>query len=991
MQPRKELISFARIQSGNSKKAMGKPIYFMRMMQKLFMFLFCFLTISTNAQIIKGNIEDLQSGVPMVGVSVVIKGTTVGAVTDFDGNFQFTSNAPLPVTIVASYIGFLPKELIVSDYAKPISIKLEPNEVALKSFEVSDIRISEKQKESPLTVESMDIIAIKQTSAANFYEGLGQLKGVDLTSASIGFKVINTRGFNSTSPVRSLQIIDGVDNQAPGLNFSLGNFLGASELDVQKVDLVVGASSAFYGPNAFNGVISMNTKSPFIHQGLSVSLKTGERDLFEGAIRYAKAFKNKKGEDKFAIKTNLFYMRANDWVADNLDATPQSLTPKENPGGYDAVNTYGDEPDRGNYADIKLSPGLGRFNRTGYQEKDIVDYNTKNLKAAMSFHYKVKPDVELIYASNFGNGTTVYQGDNRYSLKDILFFQNRVEIRKENKFFIRAYATNENAGKSYDAVFTALLLQDSAKSDYFWSQDYRNYWNLNIDKKVRALEGFPVQPKFPGFDSLALALYLDSIAMFNANLPIFVANNGDTLAYFHDATRAYADGVGNPVFGNRAFFQPGTPEFEAAKNSITSRTSFTEGGSRFYDRSALYHIQGEYKFTPQIFDITVGANYRMYRPDSKGTIFSDTTYIVRDTVYDPQTGKIRQTSKEIKRRRITNQEFGVYAGIERKFFEDALKINLTARMDKNQNFNYIFSPAASMVYTFLTNYTLRASFSSAIRNPTLTDQYLYYNVGRAILLGNIDGIDSLITIPSLFNYLDAEMPNKDLLDYFDVKPIRPEEVKSIEVGGRAIILKNLFVDASYYYSFYKYFIGYKVGARVAFDKQTQKVLPNQTQVYRVAANSEDQVTTQGFSIGATYFFKNVYSIGGNYSWNVLNQKDSIDPIIPAFNTPKNKYNITFSGRDIETSIFGKKIRHWGYSVNYKWIQGFTYEGSPQFTGYVPSYDMLDVQVNYTIPKIYTTIKLGASNVLNNQRFQVYGGPKVGRLTYLSLLFDLGNI
>ncbi len=970
---------------------MGTKI-FHSFFKKAFILLFLLGYSTAMAQAIKGTVKDTKSGEVLIGVSVVIKGTTTGAITDFDGNFQFTSTANPPFILLVSYIGYNPKEITVSDVTKNIVIKIDPSEVQLKSFEVSDIRISEKQKESALTVESMDIIAIKQTSAANFYEGLGQLKGVDLTSASIGFKIINTRGFNSTSPVRSLQIIDGVDNQAPGLNFSLGNFLGCGELDVQKVDLVVGASSAFYGPNAFNGVIAMTTKSPFIHQGLSVSIKTGERDLLDGAIRFAKAFKNKKGEEKFALKANLTYMRANDWVADNLDATPQSLTPKENPGGYDAVNRYGDEPDRANYADIKSTPGLGRFNRSGYMEKDIVDYNTKNLKAALAFHYKIKPDVELIYASNFGNGTTVYQGDNRYSLKDILFFQNRIEIKKENKFFLRAYATNEDAGKSFDAVFTALLLQDSAKTDYFWSQDYRNYWNVNVDKKIRSLEGFPTYPKFPfSFDSLLLVYYLDSISNYNSALPGFVENNNDTLSYFHNQTRNFADGIGNPVFGNRPYFQPGTPEFENARNSITSRTSFTEGGSRFYDKSALYHIQGEYKFTPTIFDITLGGNYRIYRPDSKGTIFSDTTYIVRDTVYDEVTNKIRSTTKEIKRRRITNQEFGLYTGIEKKFFEEALKLNVTLRMDKNQNFNYVFSPAASLVYTFYKNYTLRASFSSAIRNPTLTDQYLYYNVGRAILLGNINGIDSLVTIPSLFNYLDATLANKKLLNYFDVKPIRPEQVKSIEFGGRAIVLKNLFVDASYYYSFYKYFIGYKIGAIVGFDKQTQQVLASETQVYRIATNSESVVTTQGFSIGATYFFKKFYSFGGNYSWNILNQNDSIDPIIPAFNTPKNKYNITFSGRDIEANLFGLHLRNWGYSINYKWIQGFVYEGSPQFTGNVPSYDMLDFQVNYKITKIYTTIKVGASNVLNNKRFQVYGGPRVGRLTYISLLFDLGNL
>ena len=132
---------------------------------------------------------------------------------------------------------------IVVESNKRVSVSLEEDAVVITGVEVTGSRISDKQKESPLTVEAMDLIAIKETPAADFYDGLGSLKGVDLTAASLGFKVVNTRGFNSTSPVRSLQIIDGVDNQAPGLNFSLGNFLGTSELDVNKVELVVGASS----------------------------------------------------------------------------------------------------------------------------------------------------------------------------------------------------------------------------------------------------------------------------------------------------------------------------------------------------------------------------------------------------------------------------------------------------------------------------------------------------------------------------------------------------------------------------------------------------------------------------------------------------------------------------------------------------------------------------------------------------------------------------
>ena len=174
--------------------------------------------------------------------------------------------------------------------------------------------------------------------------------------------------------------------------------------------------------------------------------------LNEYAVRYAKAFQNDKGEDKFAFKVNFSYLSADDWVADNSNSVEGLDTDIFNPGGYDAVNRYGNENlssqvnNATDPAAIINTPGLGRWHRTGYWEQDIVDYDTKNLKASAAFHYLFNPDLEMIFASNFGTGTTVYQGDNRFSLKDILFFQNRLELRKKDDFFIRAYATNEDAG-----------------------------------------------------------------------------------------------------------------------------------------------------------------------------------------------------------------------------------------------------------------------------------------------------------------------------------------------------------------------------------------------------------------------------------------------------------------------------------------------------------------------------------------------------------------
>jgi outer membrane receptor protein involved in Fe transport len=937
------------------QKIVGKKTNFLSVV-------FCIVAVfvlhpaDTQAQkVLRGRVLDATDGSGIIGANILLKGTTTGTTTDFDGDFELKI-PELPATIVISSLGYESVEQRITDVAKKMTVKLGTAKVELSEVTVLGSRISEKQKESPLTVESLDVIAIKETPAANFYEGLGALKGVDVTAASLGFRIINTRGFNSTSPVRSLQIIDGVDNQAPGLNFSLGNFVGASELDVENVEIIVGASSAQYGPNAFNGVVSMNTKDPFLFQGVSAMAKVGERNLRETAVRYAKAFKlGKVDYDNLAVKLNFFYMQADDWEADNMDPTEQSTVGRNNPGGYDAVNRYGDENilprenDRTALSQQFSRPGLGVFHRTGYEERDIVDYNTNNLKAAGAIHYKLKENITLKYGYNFGTGTTVYQGDNRYSLKDLVFQQHKVELKGE-KFFVRAYNTAEDAGNSYDAVFTAFLLQGNAKTNNRWTQDYENFWIQQIRPRVRALPGYP-PASFPfNFDQHNTVL-----SQFN-----------DSLMLWHSLARSVADQQG--LFGNFGRLEPGTEAFQDEFNRITSRT-FTDSGSRFFDKSALSHVHGEYLFTPEFLDIKIGGNYRQYRPNSRGTIFADTG------------GRV-----------ITNWEYGVYTQLEKKLFARRLKLTASARMDKNENFDAIFSPATSAVYTVRKNHSFRASFSSGVRNPTLQDQYLYYNVGRARLLGNLNGLDSVVTVDNLFEYYNSVTLDRSVLNFFRVNPIKPERVRSIEFGYKGTLFNRLFLDGSIYHSWYYDFIGFRIVVADPPDLSPTAPPPARpTQIYRISANTPDRVRTYGASVALSYYVGKFYAITGNYSWNELNREGSTDPLIPAFNTPANKFNIGFNGRDIVSNLWGLRLRNWGFNINYKYVQGFLFEGSPQFTGFVPEFDMVDAQVNYRVPKLYTTFKLGASNLLNNARFQAYGGPRIGRMAYFSILVDLNNL
>ncbi len=914
------------------------------------------------AQKVAGEVLDESNGEPLIGANVVLKDDpSKGTVTDWDGSFELNVPA-FPVVLNVSYIGYAEKDVTVNSADEKLKIQLGDDAVTIDlGVTVKADRISEKQKAAPLTVESMDINAIKQTSSDNFYDGLGNMKGVDLTAASLGFKVINTRGFNSTSPVRSLQIIDGVDNQSPGLNFSLGNFLGSSELDVIKVDIIQGAASAYYGPNAFNGVISMETKNPFYQKGLGVMLKGGERNMFDSAIRWADVVKNKDGKDFMGYKLNFSYLRADDWEAENYSPVDGTLAPEGNPGGWDQVNTYGDEyfslNDYSSEVNSSISTaGLGIFHRTGYNEIDLVDYGTRNLKANVALHFRTDPSAEdlspeFIISSSMGNGTTVYQGDNRFSLRDIFFFQNRLEYRKKGKYFIRAYATNEDAGNSYDPYFTALRLQEYAKDNETWGLNYVDWWQTEGIFDMMQEMGYEVTIKIDPDTGLPF-LCADGAEE-------WIANNQDKLKDWHEQATAFADAEDiQDVDGTNDFLIPGTADFQREFDRITSLKN-NEGGTRFFDKSALYHVHGEYVFETDFLDeIKVGANARQYRPNSDGTVFSDSVEA------------------------IVNNEFGLYGGFMKKFSRKFI-LTGTLRVDKNQNFDYLFTPAGSFVYSPDPLNYLRFSFSSGVRNPTLSDQYLNFDVGRATLLGNLTGFQNLIDLDSFVEYLESSYTSP--VTRLSIDPIRPERVKTFEFGYRTTLFESLYADASYYFNIYDDFIGYNIGVVADLDEQTG--IPQNVEVFRVAANSTNQVTTQGFAIGLNYYFGEYYGFSGNYSWNRLNKEFVDDPIVPAFNTPEHKYNVGFSGRNIPLSLGNLPIKNISFNVNYKWVQGFLFEGSPQFTGLIEDYGLVDGQVSFNLDRYNTTLKIGASNILDNRVAQTYGGPEIGRLAYISLVYD----
>lgn len=898
-------------------------------------FLVGFMSMASAQTTLKGVVKDAKTGEPLIGCNVIIKDTDKGTTTDLDGKFSLS--AQLPVTIIFSYLGYNSFEIEVITGGEIANVVLSEESVAIgQEIVVTGSRVSERIVESPVSIQKISASQIANTASGNFYQGLGNLKEIDITTSSLGFQIVNTRGFNTTAPVRIVQFIDGMDNQAPGLNFPVGNLVGASDIDLAGVEIISGAASALYGPNAFQGVVSMISKDPFLYPGLQVRVKGGSREMFDGQIRYANTFGKKKGDkDMFGYKFTASYFRALDWLADDPEANRygavetdlrisdvvrslQFSDDEEVANTFRKLNAYLD------FYPVAL-PGIVNVTAPGYMERELSDNTVNSLKLGAGLYANLTDDIQLSYLYKFGRGTAIYQGANRYSVKNILFQQHKVELAGKN-FSVKAYTTLENAGDAYDIVFTGIGL--SRKGFVNFVGDYiSEYFGLLGD----ATNEFANEPRQNQVNDAKAAAF------------DFAYNNG--------------------------FLRPGTPEFEEAFNEIVTNPDL-QVGSQFKDESSLSHVEGQYNLKfKKVASFNFGASFRNYSPNSFGTIFRDT--MLSDGSYV----------------NLNTWETGGFVQGTFDLWKDKLKLIGSFRADKHMNFDVQYSPRLSAVFNHK-NHVLRVSGQSAFRAPTLQNQYILLNLGPITLKGNLDGVPLSYTLGSVqdfrSNYEETLEVDPTILQTREFQPLKPEQVRSIEGGYRAIIKNKLFIDATVYFNWYTNFIGDvrlvqpREPGVVGEETGEDQVLLGNYDVIQYAVNANQEVRTYGASLGVNYYVWKSLMAYANYSYNNINSSDLTDPILPGFNTPRNKFNIGLGGQNL--------VKGFGFNVNLKHVQSFFWE-SPFGDGNVPSFTLLDLNVSYELDK-YMTFQVGGSNITNNRHIQAFGSPTIGGMVYASVLFDL---
>ena len=907
----------------------------------------CILTCATAmAQtVIKGKVSSAETGEAIIGATVMIKGRLTGTVTNTDGAFELSTAAPLPVTLEISFMGYQKTSYEVRD-SNPIAIRLETSMELLSEVVFSASRIEEPLFESAITVEKMDLKAIRESPDFSFYDGVQNLRGVDVVTNGITSKQFNSRGFNSTNNSRFLQLIDGVDNQPPGLNFAIGNLFGATDLDVESVELIPGSSSALYGPVAFNGVLMMRTKDPFLYQGLSVQVKTGVNHfnnpytnpapLGDFAIRYAKAI-----GDKFAFKVNGAYFTGLDWYATNYDdidpQTPPEMRGENNPA-RDAVNIYGDEV-------VRTLEGAGRVSRTGYEERDLMNYNSYSAKFNTSLNYRFKENMELSYSYNVGKGRAAITTNSRNMLNNFILQQHKVELKGSN-YFVRGYLVSETSNDSYNARTLG--------------QQLNRTW-------VRDLEGNAVSPAQA--DNMWFERYSKA----------FLGEVQKVHAGSHSLARAFAD-EGRLVHGSSAF------DYEKSKLiQVAGRN-----GAGVITNSKLYHAEGQYDFSNavKLFDLQAGGSLRYFDMFSNGTLFDD----VDNPITILEGGAYVQMTKKLMRDRLK-------LGASLRYDKNE---NFKGRLTPRASGLFQLSPNQNLRASFQTGFRNPTPVDQFIHLnvgpmiilggvPSNSEGLGVYQ--NSFTSGSVSAFGGAFgkSLGSGSSFEQAIMDNKELLVQSDVDYIKPERISTFEIGYRGVFSNRFTLDINYYFGRYTDFIL----NTVVMQPESNVTLPDgsinpaaaadilggKVQAYQLYTNADEMVSAQGATLGLTYSLAKNYSLTANGTWADFNIMEANPNNIPAFNTPEFKTVVGLANNRLTNRL--------GFSVSWRWQSTFDWAGP--FTqlrpGEVPAFSLVDAQVSYRIPNLKTIVKVGANNLLNNQVYQSFGSPSIGGVYFVSLTFD----
>ena len=950
---------------------------------------------------ISGNVRNSSSTDPVPAVSVTVKGGQQGTFTDDKGNFSLIVTK-LPVTLIFSSVGYSSKEVEVTSATQTLSVELAPNSQLGDEVVVAATRAPLRGLESPVTYERMSASSIRNMPGPSYYEEIQHLKGVDMHTASLTFRTVTTRGFVSSGNTRMNQLIDGMDNQAPGLNFSVGNIVGLTELDVDNVELLSGASSALYGSGGMNGTLLINSKSPFKYQGLSFNIKNGVNHIdgdrgkispyYDWGVRYAKAW------NKFAFKIGAQMVKALDWQADDYRNVLRNNVISKVIGGdrlsdpnYDGINVYGDQVSAnmflvGSAVRQTIRDQILAATTPSGAPLDLIAYGNAAL-AQIPTNAQIAtwignlapygPAVQaaaqqfLPYFVGIRNGWFPNQNVSRtgYEENKIVDY-NTLNVKGIIGLNYKITPGIEVSWNSYLGTGTTVY----TGTDRYSLRNFKMAQHkLEFKAKNWFLRGYTTQENAgESYNATAVAslineawspsstkwypTYIAAFSEYYRN--VYLGNVAPDAYNAHIAARATAD-IGRLI--------PGTARFEAVKDSV--RKLPIPNGGLFLDKTDLWVTEAQLNLSDALgfskyVEVIAGGNWKEYILNSKGTLFID------HTVYHPSVIKLH--------------EYGVYMQLKKSFIHDIFTITAAGRYDDHTNFDGQFTPRVTLTTKVAKDNYLRFSYQSAYRFPANQDQYIFLNTGSAYLapydIGFLDDALHILTNP-IYTAESIDQATKLLNPALLVKTlpseVKPEQVKSYEAGYKGVIMKKLLIDAYIYQSNYKDFLG-RVAVAQSKTGQPAGVLNPLTRTnISYVQNSPQEVKAFGWGVGLELSLPRRFVFYGNIYSDQL--RDVPAGYVAFFNAPYYRWNMGLRNENVWKNV--------GMNVVVKWQDNVYYEGTFA-TGTLPYFTWVDAQVSYKVPKTKSTFKIGGTNLGNSYYRTGMGSPYVGGVYYLSYGYNL---
>jgi outer membrane receptor for ferrienterochelin and colicins len=221
---------------------------------------FAFQPVFAQLATIKGKVAAKSSGEPLVGVNILLQGTTRGVATNLSGEFQFTDVRPGTYGLSCSLVGYhreTRSRIIVHDgETVELRIELTPAPIQGEPIIVTASKHEQSMQDVPVSVSTMDAASIARRNIVTLDDALRYVPGVNLTEWQVNIR--GSSGYSRGAGSRVLLLVDGI----PFTTGDTGelNFESLPIGQVERIEVVKGAGSALYGSSALGGVINAITK-----------------------------------------------------------------------------------------------------------------------------------------------------------------------------------------------------------------------------------------------------------------------------------------------------------------------------------------------------------------------------------------------------------------------------------------------------------------------------------------------------------------------------------------------------------------------------------------------------------------------------------------------------------------------------------------------------------------------------------------------------------